>query len=338
MRGITFRGDRKIEIVTLPDPTPGPGEVVIEIKASGICGSDLHYYRGSTETAKRVIRGHEPSGIVVDVGPGLVHPLARAGTRVMVHHYGGCTGCEDCHAGWPQMCRQQPVTVFGTDADGSHASFMRVPAATLIPLDERLSFAAGAAISCGMGTAWGAFERMGLNGGDTVAIFGQGPVGLSATLLAKARGARVIALDLDDGRLKRAAGAGADVVINARQEGIADEIRERTGGGATKALETSGSRKAGQDALQSVRPWGTIGLVGIGSDLSLTLASILRRQLTIVPSWTMSLQGQKACADFVLERAVDVDSIFTDRWTLDDADEAYRVFDRQSGGKGVFLL
>jgi D-arabinose 1-dehydrogenase-like Zn-dependent alcohol dehydrogenase len=340
MRGIVFRGDCTLELVTVPDPTPGPGEVVLEIKASGMCGSDLHFYRRPrSDAAAPVIAGHEPCGVVVAVGPGVVGPHASVGARVMVHHYHGCTDCEHCRSGWPQMCRTVPVTVYGTDAHGAHAPYMKVPADTLVPLDERLSFAAGAAISCGAGTAWGAFERMGLTGRDTIAIFGQGPVGLSATLLAKAQGARVIALDIDDNRLGTAKALGADVVINSRNGGVVEAIRELTSGkGATMALETAGAAAAGRDAISSVRPWGTVCLVGLGAEISLSLANLLRTQIRILTSWTMSIQAQRACAEFVIERGIDLDSLFTDRWTLDQAEEAYRTFNRQSGGKGVFLM
>jgi threonine dehydrogenase-like Zn-dependent dehydrogenase len=340
MRGVVFRGDCTLELATVPDPAPGPGEVVLEIKASGMCGSDLHFYRRPRNPAATpVIAGHEPCGVVVAVGPGVTGPHAQLGTRVMVHHYHGCTDCEACRSGWPQMCRTVPVTVYGTDAHGAHAPFMKVPADTLVPLDERLSFAAGAAISCGTGTAWGAFERMGLTGRDTIAIFGQGPVGLSATLLAKAQGARVIALDIDENRLAAARTFGADFVVNPRDGHVPEAIRALTGGkGASMALETAGAAAAGQDAIRSVGPWGTICLVGLGAEISLSLASVLRTQIRILTSWTMSIQGQRACAEFVIERGIDLDALFTDRWTLDQAEEAYHTFNRQSGGKGMFLM
>jgi threonine dehydrogenase-like Zn-dependent dehydrogenase len=340
MQGVVFRGDCTLELESFPDPTPGPGEVVLEIKASGMCGSDLHVYRQpANASATPVIVGHEPCGVVVAVGPGVVGPYARLGSRVMVHHYRGCSLCEDCRGGWPQMCRASPMIVYGSDAHGAHAPYMKVAADTLVPLDERLSFAAGAAISCGTGTAWGAFERMGISGRDTLAIFGQGPVGLSATLLAKAQGARIIAVDIDESRRATATTFGADHVLNPRECNIPEAIRELTGGrGASMALETAGAAAAGEDALNSVRPWGTVGLVGIGAELKFSLAKMLRAQLKIVPSWTMSILGQKACADFVVERGIDLDLLFTHRWKLEQAAEAYEAFNRQSGGKGVFLM
>lgn len=340
MRGIAFTGDCRIDFITVPDPAPGPGEVVLDVKASGMCGSDLHYYRASAASANPgVIRGHEPCGVVAAVGPGVTGPFARVGARVMVHHYHGCTACTQCRSGWPQMCCDVPMVVYGTDEHGAHAPYIKVPASTLIHLDDRLSYAAGAAISCGTGTAWGAFDRMGLTGRDTLAVFGQGPVGLSATMLGKALGAKVIALDIDQDRLARAKAFGADVVINSRDGNVPDAVREVTGGrGASMVLETSGAAQANHDALRTAAPWGTVGLVGIGSELKFNLGELLRRQLRIIPSWTMSIQGQKACADFIIEHGLDVDALFTDEWTLDQAVVAYEKFNRQSGGKGVFLM
>ena len=114
----------------------------------------------------------------------------------MVHHYKGCTVCNHCRSGWSQLCQEEPVLVYGNNAHGGHARYLKVPAFTLVPLRDELSFAAGAAIACGTGTAYGALRRLNLSGNDTIALFGQGPVGLSATQLAAAMGARVIALDV----------------------------------------------------------------------------------------------------------------------------------------------
>ena len=162
---------------------------------------------------------------------------------------------------------------------------------------------------------------MGLSGRDTVAIFGQGPVGLSATLIAKAQGARVIALDIDESRLAKAKAFGADFVVDAGELDVPSAIRDVTGGkGATMVLETSGAAPAGRDALRSAAPWGTICLVGLGSDLTVSLAAVLRTQIRILTSWTMSIQAQRACADFIIERGIDLDALFTERWRLEQAD------------------
>src|SRR5919108_5260498 len=240
MRGAVFLGDRKVELRSFPDPTPGPGEVVIEMKASGMCGSDLKFYRSAPGAAQAAlglggnaepfIAGHEPCGVVLARGPGVAEREAPIGQRVMDHHYSGCGVCAHCRVGWSQLCRAG-ITVYGVTAHGGHADYLKVPARTLVPLPEELSFAEGAAVACGTGTAYGALRRMRIAGGDTLAVFGQGPVGLSATLLGKAMGAR-----------------------------------------------------------------------------------------------------------FIAENKIDLERIFSHRWRLEQADEAYRTFDTQTTGKGVFLF
>src|SRR4029079_15644544 len=226
MKGVVFHGNRKLEIMDFPDPTPGPGEVVLEIKASGMCGSDLKFYRAAGGASSLrlgnlsgpVIAGHEPCGVVVAVGPGVSEKQARVGMRAMVHHYRGCGVCPQCQTGWMQLCDEGDAEVYGVTGHGAHAKYMKCPARTLVTLPEELSFDAGAAISCGTGTAWGALQRLGLQGQHTIAIFGQGPVGLSATQLAAEMGARVIALDTSEERLARAREFGADVVIDPAAE------------------------------------------------------------------------------------------------------------------------
>src|SRR5438045_8668674 len=170
------------------------------MKASGMCGSDLKFYRsppgaaqaalGLGGSAEPFIAGHEPCGVVVTRGPGVSEREAPIGQRVMDHHYSGCGVCKHCRVGWSQLCREG-ITVYGVTANGGHAEYLKVPARTLVPLPEELSFVEGAAVSCGTGTAYGALRRMNLAGGSTLAVFGQGPVGISATLLgAKMGGAR----------------------------------------------------------------------------------------------------------------------------------------------------
>jgi threonine dehydrogenase-like Zn-dependent dehydrogenase len=342
MRGVVFLGDRRLELREFDEPQPGPGEVVVRIKASGMCGSDLHHYRGAAHVPADVsncIGGHEPAGVVHAVGPGVSPLAASVGDRVMVHHYKGCQACRHCRAGWPQMCTGMEVTLYGTTAHGSHAPFMLVPATSLVHLHDSLTFEAGAAIGCGTGTAWGALKRLGDVGGSTIAIFGQGPVGLSATMLAAALGARVIAVDIEPARLERATLFGAAEVVQSGRRDPTEAIREATGGtGAELALETSGAAQAATSAVESLAPWGRGCFVGMGATPQLDVLAHLRRQLTIMASWTMSIVDQGACADFVAERKMPVDDLFTHKWHLDQAAEAYAEFDKQSSGKGVFVF
>jgi threonine dehydrogenase-like Zn-dependent dehydrogenase len=217
---------------------------------------------------------------------------------------------------------------------------MKCPARTLVELPEELSFETGAAISCGTGTAWGALQRLGLQGDHTIAIFGQGPVGLSATQLAAQMGARVIALDTSVERLARAREFGADVVLDPTAvDDVVKAIRELTHGrGAHASLDASSSSVARRQAVQCVRTWGKACYVGEGDTVTLDVSNdLLRRQVTLIGSWTFSTVGQAECARYVADRGVEVDRLFTHRWKLDQAEEAYRLFDTQTSGKGVIL-
>jgi threonine dehydrogenase-like Zn-dependent dehydrogenase len=149
----------------------------------------------------------------------------------------------------------------------------------------------------------------------------------------------VIALDISDDRLALAETFGAAETINSAKVDAAERIRELTGGkGAAVAVETSGVSSAAQSALDSLRKWGRLGLVGIGAQLTMDSRTLLMRQVTVMTSWTMSWLGQKACADFIVERGLDVDRLFTDRFALDDCARAYEVFDSQQRGKAAFVF
>jgi threonine dehydrogenase-like Zn-dependent dehydrogenase len=231
--------------------------------------------------------------------------------------------------------------IYGLTGNGAHARYMKCPARTLVPLPDELSFRAGAAISCGTGTAWGALQRLGLQAHHTIAIFGQGPVGLSATQLAAAMGARVIALDTGPERLKRAKEFGADVLIDPKATNdVVGAIREATGGrGAHRALDASSSPQARAQAVRCVRTWGKACFVGEGDSVTLDVSNdLLRRQVTLIGSWTFSTVGQAECARYLAERRIDIDPLFTHEWRLEQAAEAYHLFDTQTTGKGVFLM
>jgi threonine dehydrogenase-like Zn-dependent dehydrogenase len=347
MRGVTFLGERKLQLMEFPDPAPGPHDVVVEIKASGMCGSDLKFYRaaggaaslGLGKVSGPVIGGHEPCGVVAATGSAVDERTARVGARIMVHHYTGCGTCVHCRTGWSQMC-VEGSTVYGATGHGAHAHYMKVPADTLVDLPEELSFSTGAAISCGTGTAYQALRRMKVAGSDTIAVIGQGPVGLSATQLAAAMGARVIALDISAERLARAKEFGADALINPQTDDPIAAIKALThGAGADLTLDTSGTADGRLIAVRGARSWGTACFVGEGGNVTIDVSpQMLRKQLTIIGSWTFSTSIQAECARFITDRKIAVDHLFTDRWKLEQADEAYRLFDRQISGKGVFLM
>ena len=133
MKGIVFLGNKKLELQNFDDPTPGPDEVILEIQASGMCGSDLKFYRANAGPSslglggddKPVIAGHEPCGIIVETGSNVPKNLVYKGMRVMQHHYQGCGTCVHCSTGWQQLCDEGVKAVFGVTGHGAHAKYMK---------------------------------------------------------------------------------------------------------------------------------------------------------------------------------------------------------------------
>jgi threonine dehydrogenase-like Zn-dependent dehydrogenase len=335
MRGVVFTGNRRIEIREFPDPVAAAGQVVVKIGASGICGSDLHPYR--SERTQTTISGHEPCGTVVALGPGVIG--WTVGDRVMIHHYSGCGICKYCRIGYDQLCIHGHRT-YGFGAHGGNADFIVVPARTLVNLPVELSFAEGAAIACGTGTAYMALKKLDVSGRDTLAVYGQGPVGLSATLLAKAMGARVIAVDLSPARLDLARSLGAEVVINPTEVDPIQAIRDLTHGeGADATLDCTGNAVARAQTVRSARVFGRACFVGEGGSVTLEPSQdIIHRHLTLYGSWTFPIVGLEECARFIVDRGVPLKKLITHHFPLDQAAEAFQTFDAGATGKCVFVM
>jgi propanol-preferring alcohol dehydrogenase len=245
MRGVVLTGEQGVEVREFPDPVPGPGEVVVRLRASAICGSDLPAYNAPKEGRRdreMLIQGHEPSGIVESVGPGVT--TVQPGDRVTVYHYLGCGHCEQCAAGYLQWCRD--ARGLGSHVHGGDADLLLIDECNALKLPDELSFVDGAAIACVAGTTFSALSKIAPSGRDTLAVFGLGPVGLTGVMFGKAMGARVIGVGRRAVRLDLARRLGADEVIDI--DDVPESGRrllELTDGlGVSAAYETSGSADA----------------------------------------------------------------------------------------------
>jgi threonine dehydrogenase-like Zn-dependent dehydrogenase len=336
MRGLVFLGDRQVELREFPDPKPGPGEVVIAIRASGMCGSDLRPYQ---QGQFNFVTGHEPCGVVAERGPGVTDTQAPLGQRVMVHHYWGCGMCKHCRIGYTQMC-VHGSKVMGFSANGGNAPYLLAPATSLVPLPDELTFAEGAAISCGTGTAYSALKRLAVSGRDTLAVFGQGPVGLAATQLATAMGARVIAVDPLPERRELASQLGAAVTIDSSAVSPVEAIREQThGDGADATLDCTGNAEARANCAKGARAWGRACFVGEQGTATFDMTpDVIHKQLTMYGSWTFSTVLLAECAQFAVDRQIPLRDVFTESFTIDGGDAAFRKFSARGMGKGVFLF
>lgn len=337
MRGVVLTGDRGVDIREFPDPSPGPGQVVVRLKTAAICGSDLHTYTAPREhLAKRtpVIQGHEPSGIVEAIGEGVTE--VRPGDRVTVYHYLGCGKCQQCSSGMIQWCRQ--TQGLGTHVHGGDADLLLVDERNALKLPTELSFIDGAAIACIAGTTFSAFSKINPSGTDTLAVFGLGPVGLTGVMFGKAMGARVIGIGRRRIRLDLARRLGADEVIDIDETPeVARALMDLTGRGADLAYETSGSVAAFRAMIQGLRRGGkAVCVAGVKFDEPFHMGGLIGKQLTIMGSFVMPLGMYDDLVRFMIRHRLHFEPMVTHRFALDDAPEAFRLFDSGECGKVIF--
>ena len=344
MKGVVLLGDRQVEVREFPVPHAGPGEVVVKITAAAICGSDYLFYITPQEIFANLggISGHEPAGVVAETGEGVSN--VKVGDRVALYHYTGCGTCEHCLSGNIQQCSNR--LGLGWKLDGSNAEYIRMPAANCLLLPEELSDEDGTFIACIAGTTYSALKKLQVSGRDILAVYGLGPVGLTAVMLAKAMGAVVIGIEQNDYRLEFAKKLGADYLIDSKKEDMYERIMEITGGvGAEKSIECSGSNVLRKMTAKAASIEGKICLVGnsegIMNDKEELLAHfdqrfIIRKELTICGSYVMPRGMYPELARFLVRKGIHLDDMVTHRFKLDDAAEAFRLFGTGNTGKVMF--
>jgi propanol-preferring alcohol dehydrogenase len=245
----------------LPLPVTGPREVLIRVKAAGICHSDAHYRAGKSPVHPLPLTlGHEVAGVVEEVGVDVSN--VERGDRVCLHYLATCGACIHCQAGTEQFCTTGKM--MGKHRDGGFAEFVVMPAASVFHLPEEIPFEYGAVMMCSSATSLHALKKARLNPGESVAVFGIGGLGVSAIQLAKAFGARVVfAVDIKPAKLEKAARFGA-VPVNALAVNPVEEILRLTGGrGVDVALELIGLPLTMRQAVASLAIKGRAALAGI---------------------------------------------------------------------------
>jgi 2-desacetyl-2-hydroxyethyl bacteriochlorophyllide A dehydrogenase len=252
---------RPLVLQEIPIPSVGANDVLVRVKAAGICHSDAHYRAGTSRVEPLPMTlGHEVAGVVEQVGASVSH--LKPGDRVCLHYMVTCGHCEHCNAGHEQFCTSGAM--IGKYRDGGYAEYIAVPARSVFALPNEIPFEAGAVMMCSSATSFHAMHKARLKPGETVAIFGVGGLGMSAVQLAYAMGAlRVYAVDINDSRLALAHGLGAQPV-NAREGDAAEQIRQLTQGrGVDVALELIGLPLTMRQAVQSLAIQGRAALAGI---------------------------------------------------------------------------
>ncbi len=344
MCGAFLPGGRRVDLRRVPVPSPGHRQVLVEVRASGICGSDLraiyreHLGRGP-EAYRDVIAGHEPCGVIVETGSGCGR--FAVGDRVVIYHIAGCGLCVDCRTGSMVSCTSPLRAAYGWQRDGGHADYLLVEENTCVSLPDELTFLDGACVACGFGTAYEALCRAGVSGGDAVLVTGVGPVGLAVGLLAHALGSRlVVGVDASPERLALARELGAvDVGVDAGADSLA-AVAELTGGhGCEVSVDCSGSTAGRAGALAATRREGRCVLVGEGGRLEVDASpSLIHPRITVTGSWVTTLWRMEELVERLVRWDLHPERTVTDQFPLAAAEAAYRSADEGRRGKVAIVM
>ncbi len=319
-------------------PRPSAGEVLVRVKAAGICHSDAHYRAGTSPVGRLPLTlGHEVAGEVAGLGPD-VTTLAE-GDRVCLHYLVTCGECRYCKAGTEQFCPQ--AEMLGKDRDGGYGEYLVVPACNAHRLPAEVIFEQGAVMMCSAATALHALHKARLQTGETVAVFGAGGLGLSAVQLARALGAgEVYAVDIKPAALEMARQLGA-VPVNAAQTDPVKELRRLTGGGVDVALELIGLPLTMEQAVQSLAPLGRAALAGITSR-SFSIApyeELIGREAEVIGVSDHLASEIPQLIDLVAAGQLDLKAVITASVPL-ETKAVNRVLDRlaEFGGEGRVVI
>jgi threonine dehydrogenase-like Zn-dependent dehydrogenase len=339
MRGVVLPGNSTVEHVSVPVSEPRPGQALLAMRASSICGSDVraiyreHLGHGA-EAYRGVVAGHEPCGEVVAVGPACRR--LSVGDRVVIYHIVGCGQCQECRIGYEIGCTGPGRQAYGWQRDGGHADYLLAEERSCLSLPDGLSFVDGALVSCGFGTAWEALRRLQVTGADSVLVAGLGPVGLAAAMLAKALGAGPV-LGVDPVAERRDLALELGLVEHALppDDSALGRIEELTAGaGCAATVDCSGSAAGRSLAVRATSRWGRCAFVGEGGDVTIDVSQqLIHKQVTVVGSWVTSVPRMVELLERLDRWELHPEQIVSHRFGLDDAGSAYEIADGGSAGK-----
>ncbi|MDX1429404.1 MAG: alcohol dehydrogenase catalytic domain-containing protein [Rhodothermales bacterium] len=332
MKVLRLHGRRDVRVSEEPRPEIDAGSELVRVTCVGICGSDLHWYEeggiGDAHFSRPLVLGHEPAGVIED-GP-------RKGIRVAIDPAVACGRCSFCAEGNPNLCSNLRFAGHGSE-DGAFREMMVWPSSSLVPVPDVLSDREIAMLEP-LGVAIHAVDLGKVRPGDTVAVFGCGPIGLLIMQVALVAGAAcVVVTDRFPHRLEAARRLGATATVLAGEDGEAESVWEATGGeGAAVSLEAATENAAVESAIASARPGGRVVLVGIPDDdrTSFSASAARRKGLTIKLARRMKHTYPRAVKQ-VVDKTVDVASIVSHRFTIDRGAEAFDVASRRNGLKVV---
>lgn len=343
MKAAVVHGKDDIRIEEYPTPKAGPGEMVVKIKASGICATDVKTLLGQgLPKDLPTILGHEVVGEVYELGEGVTG--FQAGERVAVYPIAVCGECYFCLNGRHNLCEKEFGLAHGID--GGFAEYVRIPRQIIniggvVRIPEGLSYEKAVLaepLSCGLA----ALRANRVKPGDNVVIVGAGPMGLIHLKLSKWAGAKVIVADLLEERLKTAAQMGADFCINVSQTNLLDEVKKITGGkGAEVVITSLGLPKVIEESLPLVRNGGTINIFGgppAGQPITIDPRWIHYSEIIITGSFASTPEDFQKALDLIAGGEVEVMDLISDRFSLDNMLDAVERAKKQQMIKGIVLL
>jgi alcohol dehydrogenase, propanol-preferring len=284
MRAVRFSGPgRPVAVEEVEEPRIGPDDVLIDVAAAGVCGTELHFLDGLLSPARTpVTLGHEVAGVVAGVGADVAG--VRTGDRVAVHYLHACHRCRSCRAGNDHLC-DAPLGFLAFVTDGGFADRIAVPASAVVPVPEELDLSVAATLCCSATTALHAVDVAGVQPGAAAVVYGAGGVGLAMVQVLREAGARPIAVARNPERLALAREFGA-VTVDATSDDVVAGIRKATdGAGADVVFELVGTRETGAAALASLGKGGTLVYVGYSFDtVEITPLSLVVPEQRIVTS------------------------------------------------------
>ena len=345
MKAVTFQDKGDFRVVDVPKPAlTGGGDVLLRVTLGAICGSDLHIYHGHTPINPGAILGHEFVGVIEEAGPEVRR--FRPGDRVVASFFTACGHCHLCRRGWYAQCENKATFGHGEyfgDLGGGQAEYVVVPLAdhTLELIPEGMSDEQAIFVGDIMSTAYFGAERAEIKPGDTVAVIGAGPVGLCAVMAAQLFGpARVFAVDMVEERLHLARELGA-IPVNGNEVNVVEFLQSQTHGhGVDSTIECVGLTSAVETAIYAVRGGGVCSMVGVPSktEWPFPLMHAWLRDLTFRAGWCNVQAYMRPLLDLIAAGRLQPDRIISHRMKLEDAEEAYRMFDRREATKIVLTL
>jgi len=339
MKALVLTRYNHFELQDVPDPRPGPEEVLVEVKACGICGSDVHGMDGSTgRRLPPIIMGHEASGVIAGLGQGVAG--LEVGGRVTFDSTVYCGRCHFCRRGQVNLCDRRQVLGVSCGEfrrDGAFAEYVVVPSRTIVPLPEGVTFEQAACVEP-VSIAVHAVGRLPVKLGDTAVVVGSGMIGLLALQALRAAGCgRIIAVDVDRRRLELAAKLGADETLSPDDADVAAEVTRRTAErGADLAVEAVGLSATVKTAIHSLRKGGSVALVGnLSPQVELPLQTVVTRELTLYGS--CASQGEyPECLDLIARGLIDVEPLLS---AVAPLAEGPQWFERlRDGGEGLMKV